>query len=114
MRDNTVFEVNTRCVRCGEKSVLNAVLDKNQAAVNVEWVCPNCGAKRVITISRAEAKESVEKDSKTVKHYKIVDGNRVEIDDEGNEKFKPSTQFKITSPKKKKEAEIPFTVSKVE
>jgi transposase-like protein len=98
------LEVDIQCGRCNRKDILHVNLYKNQVAIGQEWICPNCGTKKVLTIKRKEKEEVKETEERVVTRYRYdKDGKRIE---EGSEKKEPNEKFIIKAPKKESKEEF--------
>lgn len=111
--DYTVVETKIRCASCNYMDVLYMRLEKNQTATNATWTCPDCHFVRTVTVRRKEYEETKEEDIEPVKNYIERDGKRIQVDENGDP-IKKSEQFRITTPRKKKEEHVDFKVGKME
>ena len=106
----SIFNGEFRCSVCVFKETKKVEFNEDDFAKQIDWQCPNClsmgrTVRRTVTIrKRTEeeiSEEEMQKSSEpTVKRYKTMDGQQVEVDEKGNPVERSPTAPAIVKPRK--------------
>ena len=109
----TIYNVDCQCGICVFKETIKVEFLEDEVAKEIEWKCKNClelgrEFKRKIIVRKITEEELAEQKTQIPvkpdeKRYKIIGGNKIQVDEKGNPIKK---ERKIYTPKKKKIQEI--------